>query len=139
LAPHRFWEPRSLEGYATALAGLSLDLLAQKKWTEAESVLRNCLAIQEKNEPDAWTTFKTQALLGGSLLGQKKYADAEPLLLNGYEGMKQREKTIPPQSKVRLTEALDRLIELYTATDKLDEAKKRQAERAKYPETNRTK
>jgi hypothetical protein len=58
--------------------------------------------------------------------------DAEPLLLTGYEGMKQRETTIPEQGNTRIPEALDRLIELYTATDKPDEVKKWQAERAKY-------
>jgi len=31
----------------------------------------------------------------------KKYAHTEPLLLKGDAGMKQREKTIPPRSKVR--------------------------------------
>ena len=46
--------------------------------------------------------------------------------------MKERESTIPPIGKDRLPEALDRLIELYTATNKLDEAKKWRAERAKY-------
>ena len=40
-----------------------------------------------------------ESLLGGALLGQKKYADAEPLLLPGYEGMKQRETTIPPHGQ----------------------------------------
>ena len=49
--------------------------------------------------------------------------------------MKAREKTIPPQGKSRLTEALDWLTQLYTATNKPNEAKKWQAERAKYPET----
>ncbi len=47
--------------------------------------------------------------------------------------MKQREKTTPPQAASRIPEALGRLIELYTATNKPDEAKKWQAERAKYP------
>ena len=47
--------------------------------------------------------------------------------------MKQREKSIPPQGAIRLPEALDRLIELTTATNKPDEVKKWQAERAKYP------
>ena len=61
-------------------------------------------------------------MLGGALLGQKKYAEAEPLLIAGYEGMKQREATIPPQGKDRLTEALERLVQLYEATDKPDEA-----------------
>jgi eukaryotic-like serine/threonine-protein kinase len=66
-------------------------------------------------------------------LGRKKYADAEPLLLKGYEGMKQREKAIPRQAATRIPEALDRLIEISTATNKPDEAKKWRAERAKYP------
>lgn len=54
-------------------------------------------------------------MLGGSLLGQKKYAEAEPLIKEGYEGMKQREKTIPPADRPRLTEALERLVQLYDA------------------------
>jgi hypothetical protein len=45
----------------------------------------------------SWLTFNTQSLLGGALLGQKKYAEAEPLLVKGYEGLKTREKTIPKQ------------------------------------------
>ncbi len=33
-------------------------------------------------------------MLGGALLGQKKYDAAEPLLLKGYAGLKQREGAI---------------------------------------------
>ena len=58
------------------------------------------------------------------MLGQKKHADAEPLLLAGYEGMKQREKTIPEQGKVRIPEAIERLVQLYEATGKKDDAAK---------------
>jgi eukaryotic-like serine/threonine-protein kinase len=61
-------------------------------------------------------------MLGGALLGQKKNAAAEPLLVAGYEGMKRRETTIPPQARDRLTEALVRLIQLYDATARPDEA-----------------
>jgi hypothetical protein len=52
------------------------------------------------------------------------------------EGMKEREKSIPKSGggDKRIPEALDALIELYTATNKPDEVKKWQAERAKYPE-----
>ena len=94
--------------------------------------IQNGLLSPVKAQPDFWATFNTQSTLGGALLGQKKYAEAEPLLLKGYEGMKAREKTIPPQGSARIPEALDRLIELYTATNKPDEAKKWQADRAKY-------
>jgi serine/threonine-protein kinase len=56
-------------------------------------------------------------------------------LLKGYDGLKTREKTIPQHSggEFRIPEALDRLIELYTAVNKPDEAQKCRAERAKYP------
>jgi serine/threonine protein kinase len=115
---------------------LGLVLLQQKKWADAEPVLRDCLAGRQKQIPDRWQTFCTQSMLGGALLGQKKYAEAEPLLVKGYEGMKTREKTIPKQggAELRIPEALDRLIELYTAINQPDEAKKWQAERAKYPQ-----
>jgi eukaryotic-like serine/threonine-protein kinase len=110
--------------YAGALAALGLNLLHQRKWTEAEPLLREFLAIREKTQPDVWSTFNTKSQLGGALLGQKKYTDAEPLLLDGYEGMKQREKTNPPQAKMRITEAIERLVQLYEATDKKDETAK---------------
>ena len=56
------------------------------------------------------------------MLGQQKYAEAEPLPLAGYEGMKQREAKIPAQGKVRLTEALERLVQLYDAWGKPEQA-----------------
>ena len=54
-------------------------------------------------------------MLGGALLGQKKLADAEPLLLAGYRGMKEREATIEPGGRVRIPQALERLVKLYEA------------------------
>ena len=119
--------------YAGALATLGLNLLQQEKWTEAETVLREFLAIREAKAPDDWRTFNTKSMLGGALLGQKKYADAEPLLRAGYEGMKLRAEKIPPQGKPRLAEALDRLIELAEATNKPDDARMWKDERAKLP------
>jgi serine/threonine protein kinase len=119
--------------YVGELAALGRNLLEQKKWSGAEPILRECLAIRAQVQPDVWSTFNTQSMLGGALLGQKKHVEAEPLLLRGYEGMKLREKTIPPPAIDRLPRALDRLIELYTATNQPDALKKWQAERAKYP------
>ena len=103
-------------------ACLALNLLKQQRYAEAEPLLRECLKFREQNEPDDWRTFTTKSLLGGSLLGQKKYAEAEPLLLAGYEGMKQREEKIPPTCKFRLTQAIERLVQLYEATGKKDKA-----------------
>jgi len=125
--------PKNSPQFAETLMTRGLSLLETNAFAEAEPLLRECLAIREQRVPDDWRTFNTQSMLGGALLGQQKYADAEPLLLKGYEGLKQRETSIPSQRAMLLPEALDRLIQLYTATDKPDETKKWQAERATYP------
>ncbi len=107
---------------AGVLAQHGLTLLKADKPADAEPILRECLAIRTKKEPEAWTTFGTKSMLGGSLLGQKKYADAEPLLLEGYDGMKQREAKIPVPTKIRMTEALERLVQLYDDWGKKEKA-----------------
>jgi tetratricopeptide (TPR) repeat protein len=108
--------------YAAELAMLGTMLLKREKWSAAEIAMRECLATREKLQPDAWTTFNTRAQLGGALLGQKNYDEAEPLLLAGYQGMQERDATIPPPGKPRLTEALERLVQLYEAWEKPDQA-----------------
>jgi tRNA A-37 threonylcarbamoyl transferase component Bud32 len=91
-------------------------------FAKAELILRECLTICQKKQPDLWTTFLTQSQLGGSLLCQQNYGEAEPLLLAGYEGMKQREAQIPTPAKKYLTKSLERLVQLYDAWDKPEQA-----------------
>jgi hypothetical protein len=110
--------------YAAALGHLGENLLSQAKWAEAESSLRECLAIRRQKTPDDYQTFCTQSMLGASLVGQKKYADAEPSLLQGYQGMKQREASIEASDKRKLTEALERVVQLYEVLEQKDEAAK---------------
>ena len=105
-----------------ALAMLANARLNEGKFAEAEGPARDCLTIREIQIPDDWRTFNARSMLGGSLLGQKKYDAAEPLLLSGYEGMKQREANIPPQGKVRLNETLQRLAQLYDDTHRPEQA-----------------
>ena len=100
---------------AVDLAALGFSLLAQSKWQEAEPILRECSAIREKAQPNAWRTFDARSMLGGSLLGQGKYAEAEPLIVSGYEGMEAREEEIPAWAKSRLAEAGIRIVRLYAA------------------------
>jgi tetratricopeptide (TPR) repeat protein len=96
----------------------------------AVRLVRHCLTLRQKKEPDAWTTFNAKSLLGGALLGQKKYAEAEPLLRAGYEGLKSHADTIPAEVRAaRLREALQRLVTLCEATDRKDEAARWRKER----------
>jgi tetratricopeptide (TPR) repeat protein len=86
----------------------------------AEPPLRELLAVQEKEQPAAWTTFHTKARLGVCLLGQKKYSAAEPLLLAGYEGLKQRETQVVAARKDLLPQVLNQIVQLYDGWGKGD-------------------
>ena len=55
-------------------------------------------------------------------MGEKKYAQAEPLVLSGYQGMKERESKMPIGAKAFLKEDADRVVELYTAWGKPQKA-----------------
>jgi tetratricopeptide (TPR) repeat protein len=108
-----------------ALVSVGTALVQMKCWEQAEPVLREALRIREKAQPDAWTTFNVRSVLGEALAGQKKYGEAEPLLVQGFEGMKKRAAQItPPYRRLRLSEAAARLVSLYEALKKKDEAAK---------------
>jgi tetratricopeptide (TPR) repeat protein len=108
--------------------GLAAHLLARKKSAEAEPVLRECLALRGKHEPNAWKTFHLRALLGGVLSDQEKYVEAEPLLLAGYEGLKERAAMMSEQARGLVIQALQRLVQLYERWGKEKEAARWRAE-----------
>jgi eukaryotic-like serine/threonine-protein kinase len=88
----------------------------------AESLARDALAVREKQSPDDWLTYATRSLLVTSLLSQKKYAEAEPLLLHGYEGLKARELKIPAYARNTVTEAGEWIVKLYDGWGKKEKA-----------------
>jgi len=111
-----------------AVHQVALNYLKAGKNAEAERLFRVCLPVREKEQPHSWMTFNTKTRLGAALLGQQKYVEAEPFLLQGYEGLKQREAEIPPLQKHSLTAAMKWIIELYDAwgqQDKSDEWRKK--------------
>ena len=56
---------------------LATTYLAQHKYAEAEALLRAALTTFEKRNVDRWERFYARTLLGESLAGMKKYAEAE--------------------------------------------------------------
>ena len=108
--------------FAAVLLNSAERMQGAGKFADAEKYLRECAGLYQKSA--SWFKFHVESRLGGALAGQKKYPDAEPLLLKGYEGMKSREKAIPLASKKRLPEAAERLVQLYEATDRKDEAER---------------
>jgi serine/threonine protein kinase len=106
---------------AATLDCLATFLNEQGKSSEAETTLRECLAIREEKLPDTWLTANTRTLLGGSLLAQKRYAEAEPWLLAGYEGMKERKNKVSGGDRY-VKDALQRLVQLCEATGQAEKA-----------------
>jgi eukaryotic-like serine/threonine-protein kinase len=107
---------------ANCLMIIGFDLLKLGQFAAAEQVLRENWQIRKQRWPDNWGTFNAQTAVGYSLLGQQKYAEAEPLLVQGYEGMKRRAARIPQSSRVRLTLALEWLVQLADATGQQEAA-----------------
>ena len=102
--------------------GLGRLQLREHKYAEAESTLRDVLKRYEKVMPDNWKRYNCQSMLGGSLEGQKKYTEAEPLLVSGYGGVMQREAAIPVENRPMLSEAGVRIVQLYEDWEKPEKA-----------------
>ena len=66
---------------ATLRADLGLDELKRGEPARAEPLFREALRVYDKAMPEKWRRFEIQGQLGEALAGQKKFAEAEPLIL----------------------------------------------------------
>src|SRR5262249_21194918 len=104
------------------LALLTRNLLIQSQWSAAEPLLREALTLREKATPDDGTRYDAMSLLGGALLGEGRYAEAEPLVVPGYAGLKARESRIVAPTRFHVREAAVRVTRLYEAWGKSEQA-----------------
>jgi len=108
-----------------AVAALASAYLLQRKFAEAEPLAREAVEFNRKRRPDEWQRFHTESLLGASLAGQEKYTEAEPLLLDGYQGMLARKDRIPVPQRYQLDLAHNWLVHLDPARGKPDKSAER--------------
>ena len=116
------------------LGRLGRNLLKQQKVSEAEQSLRDLLALADRPAVGAaaslppspaipfWQIDDAKSMLGEALIGQKRFAEAEVLLLASYQDMAKRRAEIPPASRSMLGEAQQRILQLYDAWDKKEQA-----------------
>jgi tetratricopeptide (TPR) repeat protein len=102
---------------AADLVRLADALLRAQQWTEAEALLREAVAIRSAKEPDGWRVAVSHALLGAALLGQQRFAEAEPLLVGGAEALLARAESVPPPARFRVREAVQRVVDFYARAD----------------------
>ena len=90
--------------------------LKQDHHADAEGLLRELADAVVRTSPDLWERFNIESMLGASLAGQRRFADAEPLLVAGYEGMATRKPAANPNFRSRFTlrEAGEAIVGLYT-------------------------
>ena len=99
--------------YHSQLASLGGVLNKMEAYDEAEVHLRESWNGKKRMFPGLWRTFATQSVLGEALLGQEKWKLAEPMLLDGFKGMKEREDVMYWHEKSSLEKAAKRLVTLY--------------------------
>jgi serine/threonine protein kinase len=103
------------------LASITLALIMNKtgRSREAEPVLRETLAVAQKNSRRPLDGALASGALGECLAIQKRYAEAEPLLLQSYGTLKSIQ--VPGSPSIR--EARERLTALYSAWGKRSDLK----------------
>ena len=105
-----------------AAGDLALVYLSEGKFAESEPLAREAVAFDRSKRPDDWPRFRDECLLGASLAGRKRYADAEPLLLGGYRGMRSRKSPSPDWNSYHQHRAREWLAQLYEAWGKPEKA-----------------
>ena len=111
--------PRGEQDYVGGTVTLALAMTRDGKAVEAEPLLRESLKLAKANHLEGTALpDNVSAALGECLLDQKRYADAEPLLLVGYTASKKRLGEHDPITVA----AARRLHEMYTAWNKPAEA-----------------
>lgn len=104
---------------ADALTGYSKLLMKTPRTDEAEKLARECLSIRETSLPDGdWRRASAQCLVGEALLAQRKFEQAELLLLEGLKKLDSQDDA----PNARLEDVRSSLVSLYEAWEKPDKA-----------------
>ena len=94
----------------------------QGGFAEAEPLARQAMTYLRDKQPENWQTYRAEAVLGASLVGQKKYEEAEPLLIDGYRGMMNRQQRLTAADRYHLECARDWIVRLYRSWGKPEKA-----------------
>lgn len=115
---------------ATMLMALGDSLVGQRRFAEAVPYLREANAIFDKGGAlrIPWYKPEAQSFLGGALVGLPAVAsaeagagnraEAESLLLKGYEGL----RDLPSTPAVRLQASIERLVKFYAGAGRREDA-----------------
>jgi tetratricopeptide (TPR) repeat protein len=98
--------------------------LMLKQFQEAEPLLRESLALQEKHAPGGWTIALAKLLLAEARAGVKDFAEAELLFMAAEDGLAAHVKELTPDHIAKLTASLDRMSPIYKEAKREDDGKR---------------
>ena len=87
--------------------------LLQKNYVRAESCFRERLAFFVKKSPADWSRFVAESELGGCLIAEKQYNEAESRLRSAYDGMKSLGSNLSSTKESELRATVEQIIRLY--------------------------
>jgi serine/threonine protein kinase len=96
--------------------------LNEKRYADAEPLLHEALSSYEATSPGSWQLYRSQSLLGTTLVAQGRFAEAEPLLVDGFHGMLQQEAMIPFESRSEIHRTGQQILQLYERWGKSEKA-----------------
>ncbi len=96
----------------TSLFGLARAVLGQERYADAEPLLRELLELIRKTGEEHWSYPVSAAMLGDALTGQKRFEEAQTVLLDAAARM-DRLPDVPPSRRSDVREALVRLYEVW--------------------------
>ncbi len=106
-----------------AMCSLAETQIKLGRISEAEALLQACRPVLERTFPGRTVTLNACSLAGEVLLAQKRFSDAEPLLVQSIEQLLARESANPGRGREIYRQAAgDRILQLYEAWGKPDEA-----------------
>ena len=107
--------------------GLGRNALARGQVAEAEPYLRRALAVRQKLHPAGhWRIAEASAALGQCLLRARRFEEAEPLLSQGYEGLRASKDATPQEIRA----ALNNLVALYDSWGRPADAARYRAQKS---------
>jgi serine/threonine protein kinase len=94
-------------------------LMEEGRFTEAEEVLRGCLAMRRKSLPGGhWLIADARSRLGGAIAANGRFVEAEPLLLEACKTLQEDPQVTADVKR----QAIERVIRLYASWNKPDQA-----------------
>ena len=75
----------------SVMAHFSVHLTKGKRFERAETLLKEILETQKRDNPEAWMTFEASSQYGGVLLSLGRLDEAEARLIEAYEGFQRLE------------------------------------------------